>query len=263
MLRSLLLLSLSIMIFASPAGATILAEAGIRDLGQGFTPVPICQNGTFGDSFASASCSAGGNDGSARAQTSYGSLEVYAELSSDVAMAGNGDYQAFGRSMFSDVITLESPLLTPGIGTFVNLTLDVSGTILRDGPEFGEPGSMFAFADIRLTVNGIEEGANTSSLTGPRTYSFRMFPNSPALLLVELIGRVECFGCDLPYEGIVDFFGTAEVTSIAAEGLSFDDFTMTSGNNQHYANVVPEPNAAILICVGLLGLSAKGRGQRG
>jgi hypothetical protein len=262
MLRILLLLSLSFTLLAASAGATILAEAGFQDLGQGVTPVPICQNGTFGDSFASASCSAGANQGSGRAQTDYGSLEVYAEMSSSATVAGNGDYQAFGRSMFSDIITLDSPLLTPGISTFVNLTMNLEGSISRDGPDIGEPGSMFAFLDLRLTINGIERGANTSSLNGLRTYSFTMFPGSPALLLVELIGRVQCFGCDLPYDGIVDYFGTAEVTSIVAEGLSLDDFTVTSGNNQSYANVVPEPNTAILFCMGLLGLSAKARARR-
>jgi hypothetical protein len=64
MLRNLLILSLSSSLLTAPAGATILSEAGFQDLGQGVTPAPIGQSGTFGDSFASASCSAGANQGS-------------------------------------------------------------------------------------------------------------------------------------------------------------------------------------------------------
>jgi len=262
-MRLLLTLSLSFTLFAAQAGATILAQAGFQTLSGSGTPTSICQNGTFGDSFASAGCSAGGNQGSGQARTSYGSLEAYAEMSSDTTIPGNGDYQAFGRSMFSDIITLDSPLLTPGIGTFVNLNMELDGSIFRDGPLIGEPGSLFVFWDLRLTVNGVEQGANTSSLVGPRTYSFTMYPGSPVLLLAELTARVQCFGCDLPYEGIADLFGTAEITSIVAEGLSLDDFTITSRDNQSYANVVPEPNTAILLSLGLFGLASSRSRTRG
>jgi hypothetical protein len=243
MLRLLLLMPFVLNLLAAPAGATILAEAAVRTaVFSGATFSPICSDGGFGSGYAETSCDEAGNVGSGRARTSYGSLEAYADLSSVLSIDFNADYQSFGRSHFSDVLTASSPLLEPGLETNARIVLDVSGSVFKDGPAFNELGDMFTIWSLRVTVNGVEQSPSTGSvnLAGENFYDFSIYPDAPILFLAELIADVRCFGCDVPYEGIVDLFGTASLIRMEVGGLDPSDFTVTSGENARYANIVPE-----------------------
>lgn len=82
-----------------------------------------------------------------------------------------------------------------------------------------------------------------------------MFPGSPVVFSAELVADVRCFGCDVPYEGIVDFFSTATLTAVGVGILDPADFTITSGDGENYANIVPEPDAnlSLLVAIGVIG----------
>jgi len=76
---------------------------------------------------------------------------------------------------------------------------------------------------------------------------------------------VRCFGCDVDYEGIGDFWGTASVSAVqvrdpdSGEFLDPGAFTITSLEGASYANVVPEPSTALLLACGLVALAARRR----
>lgn len=137
MIRYTVPILLALNLFAASTNADVLAEAAIRTQSSGgfsFSPLmPECLQGGFGIPSVDVSCTEAGNSGRGRAQAAYGSLRAYAELSALSSIAFNQDYQAFGRARFDDTLTLSSPLLEPGIGTFVNVFFDLTGSIQKMG----------------------------------------------------------------------------------------------------------------------------------
>lgn len=262
MLRYLSLLALATVLLTSPAAADLLAEAAIRSAsGSFFSPIrPECLGGGSGTTSVDVSCSEAGTFGRGRAQADYGTLKAYAELSSQSSIQFNIDYQTFGRARFSDTLTLSSPFLTPGIGTFVTFVFDVTGSVVNNGPGFSEPGDLFATFPLIVKANGvtIEPGFGGGTLM---PYSITMFPGSPLALSVELVADVRCFGCDVPYEGVVDFFNTATLMVVEVGVLDPSDFTITSGDGESYANIVPEPgaNLSLLVAIGAIAFVKRAR----
>ena len=81
-------------------------------------------------------------------------------------------------------------------------------------------------------------------------------------LEVELTTDVRCFGCDLPYELSLDFYQSATFIGIDIDGFDQSQFAVTGSNNAQYGNVVPEPNTAVLVGLGMLGLGVRARSDR-
>jgi hypothetical protein len=176
----------------------------------------------------------------------------------------NDNYQSYGRSTWSDDISLASDLLTPGQNTDARLTFSISGTVERTPPDFFDGGSLFIDTTFRVVFAGLEVAPsnNGGEFTGPGTYyydvDFAYSPTLPLPLYVEMISDVRCSSCGGPYRGVSDYLNTAVLDQIEIVGLEPESYTVTSGEGQRYANVVPEPGTGLLFGGGLLVLSAAG-----
>lgn len=264
MIRFWLFAAVASSLMASPVYAGILSEGAVRTTLPGGSFTAICQDGGSGIADADVSCSDAENSGRGRAQAAYGTLKAYAELSSPIGIDFNDDYQAFGRARFDDILTLNSPFLVEGLPADVTVYFDLTGTIFNDPPAFNELGDQFVSATLTVKVNGtrIEPGFGGGTAV---PYYFRMYTGSPALFSAELVADVRCFGCDVPYAGIVDYFSTATLTAVEVGILAPTQFTVFSADGQSYANVVPvpEPGASVsaLIALGTLGFIKRDRSR--
>ena len=93
-------------------------------------------------------------------------------------------------------------------------------------------------------------------------YEFFLNINNPVRMEVELISDVRCFGCDDPYNIYSNLYGTATFMGVDVEGYDRSQFVVMSSDSQSYGNVVPEPSAALLLSLGLLGLGGKARARK-
>jgi hypothetical protein len=249
-------------LLAAPAHATIFAEAIVRQLSPNTN---ICGEGGVGTSSADADCSGDLYDGEAHATAAYGELGTYARLSytGDLPFP-NDDFQAYGWARWSDRISLSSDLLLPGATTDARLIIGVDGSGYRIAPDFFDGGSLFVDTTLRVVINGLEATPNTGEIVGAPfgtyAYDFNMLNGGDALVSVELISDVRCFSCGGPYDGLSDWLNTAILDEVQIQGLTSEEFTLSSEAGATYGNVIPEPSVGLMIVTALLaGLGARQR----
>ena len=250
-----------LILFAAPVKATLRAEAAVRSSSFGPTTGVLCGDGGSGSSSASASCSDAGNIGLGEARADYGSLQAYARVHSTGPPADNDNYQAYGVARFDDRLSVGSALLTPGVSTDVRVTIALSGSVLRQQPDFLVGGTASVPWTFRVLVNALELQPSNGPLSanGEFHYDFNMPAGGTVLFGAELIADARCLGCNGPYDAIADFFTTATVSSVEVLGLTPDQYVFTSLEGASYANVVPEPGTGLLVGIGLVGLAARSR----
>jgi hypothetical protein len=194
----------------------------------------------------------------------YGSLRAYARIHSTGPPADNDNYQAFGIARFDDRISLGSSLLTPGESTDVRITIALSGSVLRQNPDFLAGGTASVPWTFRVLVNALELQPSNGPLSavGVFHYDFNMPADGTVLFGAELIADARCTGCNGSYDAVADFFNTATVSSVEVLGLDPDQYVFTSLEGARYANVIPEPGTALLLGAGLGVLAMRSRGFR-
>jgi hypothetical protein len=265
--RFLLPLALFGLLAASAhATTTVWATFGSAETGGSF--IPLCDESYSPGSYASVACSDDGNSGEARASAEHGSLGAYAWVYSPNALTDNLSYQAYSRAYYNDDLSLGEGPVQAGEWTDARAVFTLSGFVDKiDAPTWMEFGDMFVDWKFTVTVNGSElQPSNGEPLPGKDSYyDFDMTPGQPVNLAAMLEANARCFGCDVDYEGIVDFSNTAILSVVQVEdpvsGLFLDlgDYTISSGAGASYANVVPEPTTALLLAAGLAGLAVRRR----
>ena len=144
---------------------------------------------------------------------------------------------------------------------YVSIDIHLDGTGGTQGPVFGETGSAFNFPSLTVTL-GFEESEGRFIGGGIRRYEFFLNINNPVRMEVELISGVRCFGCEAPYDIFSNQYGTTTFLGLDVEGYDRSQFSVTSSDSQSYGNVVPEPSAAVLLSLGLLGLGVRSRARK-
>jgi len=264
--REFLALVVAGLLAAEVAAADIYALARVKRQGS---PRPQCDSFTATENQGvGAGCDIPADSGfdpvhgTAFAQALYGSLHTRARLSSE--NSDGRSWEAAGYASFSDTLRISAPG-KDGEGGAADIVVrtHASNVTQRDALSAG---TLSAISELTVSMHGRIVLFHTLSGQEP-LFTGRVFfvYGRPFEFGLGLESKVKCTLCEGSWNGMTDASESAVLEIIEVEGLEPREFSLLSTLGYEYANIVPEPAAALQhgIALGALGVLLRRRGRAG